>query len=313
MNTKKVSVIVPNYNHAKYLDQRIRSILSQTYENFELIILDDCSTDNSINIIEKYRSNPHVSHIVVNNQNNGSPFQQWQKGFDAAKGEYIWIAESDDYANPKFLEVLVGALEKHSDAAVAFSGMIAVDVEGNELWRLPAISSDHDRLYEGNDFVLERMLVGNAISNASCAVFRRKSLEKIKGYYTLYKASGDRMFWIEIAKTGGVYACHLDLDYWRQHSESVSPAAHRSGQQQREAYQTYIRTKELFSLSEYNCKKIVGAYMLMVFRTNDFDSRDIKMDLLDMWSKAVPHPSILLIDTIIKKIFAKVFSSFRTC
>ncbi len=66
-----VSVIVPNYNHASFLKQRINSILEQTYQDFELILLDDCSTDNSREILEQYRSNPHVSHIAHNEINSG--------------------------------------------------------------------------------------------------------------------------------------------------------------------------------------------------------------------------------------------------
>ena len=92
----KVSIIVPNYNHEKYLDERIQSILNQTYQDFEIIILDDCSTDNSKFVIEKFRNNEHVSHIVYNEQNSGSTFKQWERGFELAKGELIWIAESDD-------------------------------------------------------------------------------------------------------------------------------------------------------------------------------------------------------------------------
>ena len=101
MNTPFVSVIIPNYCHAKYLDQRIQSVLNQTYQNFEVIILDDCSPDGGASkaVIEKYRNNSHVSHIVYNENNSGSPFKQWKKGADMAQGELLWIAESDDYAD----------------------------------------------------------------------------------------------------------------------------------------------------------------------------------------------------------------------
>ena len=78
-NTPLVSIIVPNYNHARFLTERFESILSQTYHNFELIILDDCSTDNSCEVIERYRENPHVSQIVYNEKNCGNTFEQWMK------------------------------------------------------------------------------------------------------------------------------------------------------------------------------------------------------------------------------------------
>ena len=75
-----VSVIVPNFNHAPYLAQRIDSILAQTFADFELILLDDCSTDSSREVIERYREHPKVAHIVVNERNSGSTFAQWRRG-----------------------------------------------------------------------------------------------------------------------------------------------------------------------------------------------------------------------------------------
>lgn len=108
-----ISVIIPNYNHAPYLKQRIDSVLNQTYTDMEVIILDDKSTDNSIEIIEQYRSHPKVVQIELNKQNSGTTFKQWQKGISLAKGEYIWIAESDDYADETFLEKVVGSINKY--------------------------------------------------------------------------------------------------------------------------------------------------------------------------------------------------------
>ena len=74
-----VSVIIPNYNHALYLQVRLDSVFNQTYQDFEVIILDDCSTDNSREIIEKYANNPKTSHIIFNDVNSGSTIKQWEK------------------------------------------------------------------------------------------------------------------------------------------------------------------------------------------------------------------------------------------
>lgn len=104
MHNIKFSVIIPNYNHAKFLKERIDSVLNQTFQDFELILLDDYSKDNSREILGSYESDSHVTHILFNEINSGSTFRQWLKGFELSKGEYIWIAESDDFADLHFLE-----------------------------------------------------------------------------------------------------------------------------------------------------------------------------------------------------------------
>src|SRR5260370_33694300 len=114
-----VSVIVPNYNHARYLHKRIDSVLGQTYQDFELILLDDCSTDHSRDILSPYGTNPRV-RIEFNEKNSGSTFKQWNKGVRMANGKYIWIAESDDYADKRLLERLVETLEGNEKMVFAF-------------------------------------------------------------------------------------------------------------------------------------------------------------------------------------------------
>jgi glycosyltransferase involved in cell wall biosynthesis len=89
----KVSVVVPNYNHARFLRKRVDSILGQTFQDFELILLDDCSTDDSRSVLSKYADDPRV-RIEFNEVNSGSTFKQWNKGVWLAHGEYVWIAES---------------------------------------------------------------------------------------------------------------------------------------------------------------------------------------------------------------------------
>src|ERR1700751_6274658 len=105
-----VTIIVPNYNHARFLRKRIDSILNQTFQDFELILLDDCSTDESRSILSSYASDPRVT-IEFNEENSGSTFRQCNKGVRLARGKYVWIAESDDYADERLLERLVAILD----------------------------------------------------------------------------------------------------------------------------------------------------------------------------------------------------------
>src|SRR5256884_5552042 len=119
MNTPKVSVIVPNYNHAPYLRERLESILTQTYKDFELLILDDGSTDDSYQIIARYERRARV-RVLVNSTNSGSAFSQWNRGISLARGEYVWIAESDDSADPHFLEMLIPVLDETPSLGIAY-------------------------------------------------------------------------------------------------------------------------------------------------------------------------------------------------
>ena len=103
-----VSVIVPNFNHEKFLRQRLETVYSQTYKNFEVILLDDNSTDESLKILREFQDlHKDNTRLIVNEKNSGSVFKQWQKGIDAAHGDLIWVAESDDYSAENFLSELV--------------------------------------------------------------------------------------------------------------------------------------------------------------------------------------------------------------
>ena len=128
----KVSVIVPNFNHSAYLKQRIDSILNQTYQDFELIILDDCSTDNSREIIDLYVNCAKVSNIVYNEKNSGNTFKQWKKGISLAVGKYVWIAESDDWCEATLLETLVVGIEKDDNCIISYCQSYCV-VNGNTI------------------------------------------------------------------------------------------------------------------------------------------------------------------------------------
>src|SRR5262249_11738531 len=104
----KVSVIIPSYRHAPFLEDRLHSIFDQTYRPHEIIFLDDASPDESVDIARRLAPQaPVPMRIIVNAQNSGSTFRQWIKGLDLVTGDLVWIAESDDAARPELLERLV--------------------------------------------------------------------------------------------------------------------------------------------------------------------------------------------------------------
>ena len=228
MNNPLVSVIIPNYNHARFLDERIQTVLNQTYQNFELIILDDKSTDCSLEVINKYKNDPHVSEIVVNEENSGSTFKQWHKGFELAKGDIVWIAESDDSCDTKLLEVLVqGYLD--SNAVLAFCKSCKYDDDGNRRCYMP-----HDKMIKsfsmtGHDFIKEHMIHGNIVANASSAIFNRQAALSVDRKYMSMRGEGDWLFWIELMQLGNVFFCKEELNYFRSHQINTTKSLRYRG------------------------------------------------------------------------------------
>lgn len=285
-NQSLVSVIIPNYCHSKYLDERINSVLSQSYQNFELIILDDCSPDcgASRRVIEEYRSNPHVSHIIYNDENSGSTFIQWNKGFSLAKGEYIWIAESDDSCDDKLLESLVTLLDKNPDASVAFGKSVAFNEDG--LWNPIGYQGKENLILSGHQFIHDRMRSGTGILNASAAVFRKNKLVQVKGLYRDFKGSGDRMFWIEMAEQGDVaYAC-TGLNKYRMHHSNSTKKFGATGINQREDKKILDYLLQGKYITPFEYKECADIYV----RVHIFEmitDKKLKKDLYKVWNVGV--------------------------
>lgn len=231
-----VSVIIPNYNYARFLKQRMDSILNQTYTNLEIILLDDASTDESLEIINFYKNHSQIAHVEVNCRNSGTPFLQWKKGLSMARGKYVWVAESDDYADTSFLSTTVSLMEENEGAALCFVGSYCVDEDGNEVdldhnrWGKKQYSCEKGyKVFDSSDYVLRNMYWRCYIFNASSVLFRRDLSEAInETEWSSMKSSGDWLFWSEMASLGKVVEVYKKLNYFRSH-QSTSARARRAG------------------------------------------------------------------------------------
>ena len=285
MNKQLVSVIIPNFNHAQYLEQRLNSVFNQTYLNFEVIILDDKSTDNSLDVINRYKDNPHLSQIVVNETNSGSTFKQWERGFNMAKGEWIWIAESDDYCTNDFLEQLMNECLKHKDVVVAHSNYIMCDEENNIISQS---KEWENRYYNGKRFVRRRMARFCDIHNASGAIFKRSVLPFVSNAYQTYQSTGDYQFWSEVAACGNVVKVNKNLAFWRQSVKSVTGTKLSKGitaKEDRRVYE-YINSKHhLNSIEKY----IAYASHISRYRIANLDNEQIREDILNQWQDGYSH------------------------
>jgi glycosyltransferase involved in cell wall biosynthesis len=224
----KVSVIIPNYNHARYLRQRIASVLGQTYQDFEVILLDDCSTDESRSIIGEYAGDPRV-RIEFNQKNSGNTFKQWNKGVKLARGEHVWIAESDDYADERLLERLVGVLEEEPEVTFVYcrSWRIAPDGEPNGYadWYLADLDPPGrwaaDFRADGREECRNYFVHVNSVPNASAVVFRKAIYDQVGGADERLCVCGDWKLWVSMALERKLAYLSEPLNYYREHGATV--------------------------------------------------------------------------------------------
>ena len=222
-----VSVIVPNYNHAAFLKQRIDSILNQSFQDFELILLDDCSTDISREILSSYAENPHVSQVIFNDANSGSPFAQWQKGIALAQGEWIWIAESDDWADEHFLETMLKEAQTQPSVGLLYAKAQYMYPNG-KTW---CQTLTNQAIYhKGEDFLKQQLLYANVIYNVSMVLFKR-SLSKDLDFNKFDKMHlcGDWFFYTLLCEHTDVLEVDQLLSYYRVHDSNSSYVAECEG------------------------------------------------------------------------------------
>lgn len=227
-----VSVIVPNYNHARFLRQRIDTILTQTYQDFELILLDDCSTDDSRSVLCEYASDPRV-RVEFNDVNSGTPFKQWNKGVRLARGKYVWIAESDDYADPRLLQRLIALIESDAKTVIAYCRSWWASEDGSTNGFADGYVPFWDPRGWGSDWRMSgpeacrKYFCGtNRIPNASGALFRRDVYERVGGADETMRLCGDWKLWAAMILEGDIAYTADALNYFRYHKRSQRERVH---------------------------------------------------------------------------------------
>lgn len=281
-----VSVIIPNYNHAKYLDDRLQSVLNQTYQNFEVIILDDSSTDKSVEVIEKYRHNEHVSVIHYNKINSGSPFVQWNHGFELAKGELIWIAESDDDCNITFLDKLVSKFENDANLVFSFCRSIEMDENGHRKNVLQSMFPIDIRV-DGKIFNKKFQIWGNKIWNASSVVFRRDMAMSVDKQYMNFKGAGDWLFWIEMAERGNVAVIAEPCNYYRIYKDNTTAKMRLSGNEDvedKKIYDYFCKNNYLSFIAKIRLRK---KYIYSIRFVNNYKNELLRQKSLKLWNPSM--------------------------
>lgn len=233
-----VSVAVPSYNYARFLAGRLHSVFAQTYPVREVLVLDDASRDGSPAVARAAAEGAgRRVHVRVNARNSGSPFRQWRRAAEEAEGEWLWIAEADDLADPRLLQALADAASADPTVVLAFCDSRPIDEAGAEVApsykpyyaEIEPGALARDAVYDGAEFVARFMGERNPILNASAVLWRRSALlaalARCGEEVAAYGVAGDWRLYAEVLSDGGRVAYVAEpLNLHRRHGASATHA-----------------------------------------------------------------------------------------
>jgi len=225
-NEPLISIVFTSYNHKEYLKQALDSLVNQTYSNVEIIIIDDCSTDGSQEILKSYIGHPKIN-LQLQSINSGSYVNASNYGATFAKGEYLLFAQCDDFAETIQLEKLIRPFSEYENLGVCFSKSKLIDKDG-------IVFSDD---FFGREIAFKKAVVANpyingedmknylsfacVIPNLSAALIKRSLFEKVKGLSSQYLVVADWELWLSLAELTDFYYIKEPLNYFRQHDTTI--------------------------------------------------------------------------------------------
>lgn len=203
----KVTVYMPNYNYGKYIKEAIDSVINQTYSNWELFIIDDGSTDNSLEIINEYK---HHSKIKIIKQKNKGLNTTNNIAIRLSNSEYITRLDPDDYFDENFLLVLSKSLDKNQNYGLVYPDYYIVDKNKN----IQNIHI-HSKINSSNS-------LKDSPAHGACTMFRKNILVNIGSYDEVFKCQDGYDIWLKFIRKYNPLNINLPLFYYRQHSISLS-------------------------------------------------------------------------------------------
>ncbi len=229
-----ISVVVPNCDYGRYLEERLASIFAQSYPVTEIIVIDDASTDDSVTVIERTAQawNRRI-RLVRQDRRSGSVFAQWRRAAELATGEWLWIAEADDGAEPSMLAALAAAAARARDPAFAFCDSRAIDPAGATMWPDhktyygPSVLAT-DAVFEGAAFLRSHLAERNLIMNASAVLWHREellaALRRCEAELREFRVAGDWRLYAEVLAREGAQVAYVSkpLNHHRRHAASVT-------------------------------------------------------------------------------------------
>lgn len=229
--TTHISAAVPAYQAARHIEERMWSIFEQELLPGEIYCIDDCSRDGTYLMLRRLSAFcPVPFRLKLNSTNSGSPFRQWQRCIEETSADYIWIAESDDFAERQFLSTLAGALERSDNTVLAYAASVPIDVESRILENgLHGYLSqfgcgdkwDRDYVNSGRTEIEECLFLGNTLPNISACVVKRSAAGKAIAAAQAYETAGDWAFHAALLLEGDIAFSARRLNQHRRHGNSV--------------------------------------------------------------------------------------------
>lgn len=272
----KVSIILPSYNHERFLQKRLDSILNQSFQDWELIIIDDCSTDGSVKILNAFveKHKHKVANFILNETNSGSGYKSWEKGIALAQSEYIWIAETDDYCDTNFLNELVEVLDKDQDVQIAFTSSNYIDEHDSFLYdsrkRTEKLNVEEEayRVFDSN-VILKELPLNPYLINASALVFRNPKQKVDESIFSFMQKS-DQFLWTVIAQNKSVCFLNKKLNYFRQHGQSTTSKNFNT--KQIEVFRQNIAYCNYFNLGNEKLISMLKGYIRLIFQNKIYSN-----------------------------------------
>lgn len=237
-----VSVIIPCYNYAHYLKKGVESVIRQTYQNFEIIIVNDGSTDNTLNVANSLKREFYNYDItIIDQENSGHPAISRNNGIKVANGKYILPLDADDMIDTTMIEKCVSLLENNKSISIAYTDQVYFNESGRKL--VPTIEYDFQYLIK-NNFI------------GSCSLFRKSTWDQVGGYDESIAGYEDWEFWISCGKLGNIgKRIPENLFYYRVSNEGV----YNKDKQKHQLIvsQIIIKHKELFTNNEVEQANLV--------------------------------------------------------
>ena len=299
---RKVTVYIPNHNYEKYFSKAIQSVLDQSYENWELILILDGCTDNSVKIAKKYLlKNKSKIRLFVNKKNKGLQFC-CNQALKHASGEYILRLDADDFLNENALLLMSRLLDKNKKLNLVFSDYFYVDEKDKIL-----DVNTHTKIKNNNHLL-------NIPAHGAGSMVRISKLKKLGGYSTSFNAQDGYELWLKILSKNSIGNITTPLFYYRQHPKSLSKDENRILEARR-------KIKRKFALKNKSLKKLKIAAVIGAKNNQGWVYRKFKNRFLIDYilSAALKTKSLgkILVSTDDKKIQQycknkeKVFSYIR--